>query len=188
MPIMSEPNAFEMSATIRASAMHVLFAFLDATAIKTWWGAKNVVVQPRPGGLYVVEWTPGENDDVLGPQGGVLAGFVDNAQAGHFLRIGNLHWMTPRGDVFGPTRIEVNVFSKGDPRRSPTLLRLGVEGFQSGPQWDRYRQRAERAWQATLPRLTTYCESQAPAEAEPVVQSLGDTFLAEAVLQGRRMS
>ena len=185
---MAEQDSFELSTTIQASAMQVLFAFLDPSAIKTWWGAKNAVVQPRPGGLFVVEWATGENDDVLGPQGGVLAGFLDNSQAGHFVRFGGLHWLTPRGDVFGPTRIEVNVFSKGDPRRKPTLLRLGVDGFQSGPQWERYRQRSQRAWEATLPRLKSWCESQAPADVEAEVAPLGDTYLAESVLQGRRIS
>ena len=47
-------RSFEMQTVIQASSMQVLFAFLNEEAIKKWWGARNVVIQPRPGGLFLV--------------------------------------------------------------------------------------------------------------------------------------
>jgi hypothetical protein len=92
------------STTIDATAIQVLSACLDAEALKTWWKARNAVVQPRPGGLLVLEWEPGSlgQDEVLGPLGGTLAGMLDKSMSGHFVHFGALHWMTPRGEVFGP--------------------------------------------------------------------------------------
>jgi hypothetical protein len=187
---MTATDSFEHSTTIDAAAMQVLFAFLDAGAIKTWWKARNAVVQPRPGGLFVVEWPVGAHgkDDILGPSGGVLAGVLDKSMGGHFVYFGALHWLTPNGDVFGPTRLEIDVFSKNDPRSKPTLLRVRGSAFQSGPRWERYRDLAARMWETTLADLKTYCERQAPADAEVNLAELGGAYLQEAALQTRRIS
>lgn len=185
---MATTDSFEVSATVDATAMQVLFAFLDVEAIKTWWKAKNAVVQPRPGGVFAVQWEPGTHgtDDVLGPSGGVLTGILDKAMGGHFVYFGALHWLTPKGETLGPVRLEVDVFSKNDPRKKPTLVRLRMSGFQAGPKWDRYRAVAQQAWEKTLQDLKAYCESQVPAEAD--TKNLGGAYLQEAVLHHRRIS
>jgi hypothetical protein len=187
---MAIQDSFELTTTVDATAMQVLFAFADAKAVKSWMGAKTAVVQPRPGGLFVLQWDPGSEgeDDLLGPLGGVLAGVLDKSMAGHFIYFGSLHWLTPRGEVFGPTRLELDVFSKGDPRRKPALLKLRVTGFQVGERWGRYRDISLRAWEKSLGSLKRFCESQPEAEAERIVGVLGTTYLAEAVLKGRRIS
>lgn len=185
---MATQDSFEVNTTVDATAMQVLFAFLDVEAIKTWWKAKNAVVQPRPGGVFAVQWEPGTHgtDDVLGPSGGVLTGILDKAMGGHFVYFGALHWLTPKGETFGPVRLEVDVFSKNDPRKKPTLVRLRMSAFQAGPKWDRYRAVAEQAWEKTLQDLKHYCESQVPAEAD--TRNLGGAYLQEAVLHHRRIS
>ena len=185
---MATPDSFEVSTTVDATAMQVLFAFLDVNAIKTWWKAKNAVVQPRPGGVFAVEWEPGAHgtDDVLGPCGGVLTGILDKAMGGHFVYFGALHWLTPKGETFGPTRLEVDVFSKNDPRKKPTLLRVRMSAFQSGPKWERYSTVAQAAWEKTLQDLKAYCESQPAAAAD--TQDLGGAYLQEAVVHHRRIS
>jgi hypothetical protein len=188
---MATQDSFALETIIDASAMQVLFAFADAQAFRTWLGASNAVVQPRPGGLLVLEWkSSGKEgtDELLGPLGGVLAGVLDKAMAGHFVHFGSLHWLTPRGEVYGPTRLEVDVFSKGDPRRKPTRVELRCTGFQSGEKWARYQQVSRGAWEKSLAALKSFCESQSPEEAERVVGVLGTTYLAEAVLQNRRIS
>ena len=185
---MATQDSFELSTTVDATAMQVLFAFLDVNAIKAWWKAKNAVVQPRPGGVFAIEWEPGVTgtDEILGPSGGVLTGILDKAMGGHFVYFGALHWMTPKGETFGPTRLEVDVFSKNDPRKKPTLVRVRMSAFQSGPQWDRYQALAQRGWEKTLQDLKTYCETHAPAEAE--TENMGGAYLQEAVLHHRRIS
>jgi hypothetical protein len=187
---MSTETGFELSTTLHATATQVLFAFLDRSALRSWWGARNVVVQPRPGGLLVVEWEVGHGgeDALLGPQGGVLAGMLDRSMAGHFVHFGNLHLLTPRGETFGPTRLEVDVFSKGDPMHKPTLLRLRATGFQEGERWQRYLDLTRRSWERTIGELKKYCETQAPAPAESTVTGLGGTYLAEAAIKGRHIS
>ena len=187
---MIERDSFELSAPLDATAMQVLAAFLDPEAVKTWWAAKTVVVQPRPGGLFVIEREPGQagQDELLGPLGGTLVGTLDKAMAGHHIDFGNLHWLSPRGEVFGPTRLEVTVFSKNDPRCRPTLLRIRSTGYQSGERWARYLDVTRREWEGMLVRLTAFCAQQSPAAAERLVGVLGTTFLAEAVLQGRHIS
>jgi hypothetical protein len=187
---MTAKDSFESSTMIDAAAMQVLFAFLDAGAIKTWWKAHNAVVQPRPGGLFVVEWQPGAHgrDEVLGQTGGVLAGVLDKSMGGHFVYFGALHWLTPDGEVFGPTRLEIDVFSKNDPRAKPTLLRVRGSGFQAGPRWERYRDLAASWWEVALGDLKSYCEAQASAGVEAAVADLGGAYLQEAALQNRRIS
>ena len=187
---MDTPTGFELSTAVDATAVQVLFAFLDAAALRAWWGARNAVVEPRPGGLLVVEWETGRGgeDPLLGPQGGVLAGLLDRSMAGHFVYFGNLYWLTPRGETFGPTRLEVDVFSKGDPMHKPTLLRLRCSGFQEGERWARYLELTRQSWEKTFGDLKRYCETHAPANPEPLVAGLGDTYLAEAVIKGRHIS
>lgn len=181
-------DSFELSTTIDATAMQVLFAFLDPQAIKTWLEAKNAVVQARPGGLFAVEWETGASDDVLGPCGGVLVGVLDRAMAGHFVHFGSLHWLTPRGETFGPTRLEVDVLSRNDPRRKPTLLELRRTAFQAGPRWERYFDVERKTWERALAAFRTYCETQVPQDVDSYVMPLGGAYLAEAILQGRRIS
>ena len=187
---MSNPGSFEHQVVIQATGMQVLFAFLDPEAIKAWWGARNVAIEPRPGGLLVVEWEPGHGgqDDVLGPLGGVLAGILDRSQAGHFVHFGALHWLTPRGDVFGPTRLEVSVRSRNDPREAPALLHVAGSAYRSDPLWDRCFEISQRGWEKTVQDLKAWCETQAPDQPEPRVMGLGDSYLAEAVLRRRRIS
>ncbi len=187
---MPSAGSFEHEILVQATGMQVLFAFLDAAAIKTWWGARNAVVEPRPGGLWVVQWESGfgGEDDLLGPLGGTLAGILDRSQAGHFVHFGALHWLTPRGEVFGPTRFEIEVRSKSNPREAPALLRVTGSAYPSGPRWDRVLDLHRRGWEKAIRDLKTWCETQAPAQPEPHLMGLGESYLAEAVLQRRRIS
>jgi uncharacterized protein YndB with AHSA1/START domain len=187
---MSNLRSFEIQQLVKASSMQVLFAFVNPEAIRAWWGARNVVVQPRPGGLFLVEWEPGHGgqDAVLGGLGGVLGGILDSAQAGHYVHFGALHWLSPKGETFGPTRLEIDVRSKGDPRAKPTLLTLRGQAFQTGGAWDRYFEVSKAAWETTIQTLKTWCETKAPEQPEPRIMGLGDSYLAEAVLQKRPIS
>lgn len=188
---MQDTSTFELSRKIDASAMQVLFAFVNEAAVRSWWQAKNVVVEPRPGGLFVVEWEPGKagQDDLLGSLGGVLAGVLDRSMAGHFVAFGALHWLTPRGETFGPTRLELDVFSRGDPRSRPTLLRVRGSGFQTSAAWQRYLERTRRQWEdELLPAIARYCEAQSADQAETEVLSLGGAYFSEAILKNRRIS
>jgi uncharacterized protein YndB with AHSA1/START domain len=187
---MTGKDAFELERTIDATAMQVLFAFAEAPALAAWMKTKHALVQPRPGGLFVLQWEPGSEgqDDLLGPLGGVLAGVLDRSMAGHFIHFGSLHWLTPKGEVYGPTRLEVDVFSKNDPRRKPTLARIRVSGFQSGERWERYRDLSHRAWEKSISSLASFCETRPAEDAERMVGVLGTTYLAEAVLKERRIS
>lgn len=185
-------DSFEHTTMIDATSIQVLSACLDPEALKTWWKARNAVVQPRPGGLLVLEWDPGSlgQDELLGPLGGTLAGILDKSMSGHFVQFGALHWLTPRGEVFGPTRLEIDVFSKGDPRRKPTRVRVLGSAFQDGQRWERYRAVSEKLWGPALDALRNYCETQAltETEAEKATEPLGGPYLAEAVLRDRRIS
>lgn len=188
---MPQTATFEHKTVIDASGMQVLFAFLDPQAIKSWWGARNVVIEPRPGGLLVVEWPSGHGgqDDLLGPLGGTLAGILDRSQAGHFVHFGALHWLTPQGESFGPTRLEIQVRSKGDPRLAPTLLLVTGSAYRTDdPRWERVFTLHRRGWEKAIQDVKTWCETQAPAQPEPRIMGLGDSYLAEAVLQRRRIS
>jgi uncharacterized protein YndB with AHSA1/START domain len=187
---MAERDSFELEATFAASAMQVLSAFLDAEAVKSWWPARLAIVQPRPGGLLVIEREVGKagDDPLLGSLGGHVAGTLDKAMAGHFVCFGNLHWLSPRGEVFGPTRLEVSVFSKNDPRRQPTVLRVRSSGYQAGERWQRFMALSQQEWDERLARLRTFSARQSPEDAERLAGVLGTTFLAEAVLKGRHIS
>ena len=187
---MAQQGSFRLETLVQASGMQVLFACLDAEAIKAWWGARNAVVEARPGGLFAVEWETGMGgqDELLGPLGGTLAGVLDRSQAGHFVHFGSLHWLSPRGEVFGPMRLEVNVRSKGDPRAAPTLLEITSSAYGEGERWERYREQSRRGWEKTIQDLKAWCENQAPEQAEARIMGLGDSYLAEAVLKRRRIS
>jgi uncharacterized protein YndB with AHSA1/START domain len=187
---MANPGMFQHEIVVRATGMQVLFAFLDPEAIKSWWGARNVVIEPRPGGLLVIEWEPGRfgEDNLLGPLGGVFAGIVDRSQAGHFVHFGSLYWLSPKGDALGPTRLEVTVRSRNDPREAPTLLQVVGSGYHTGRVWDRWFEVSQRAWEHTIVNVQAWCETQAPEQPEQRVLGLGDSYLAEAVNRRRRIS
>ncbi len=187
---MPQQGTFRLETLVQATSMQVLFAFLDVDAIKAWWGARNAVIEARPGGLFVVEWETGlgGEDELLGPLGGTLAGVLDRSQAGHFVHFGSLHWLSPRGEVFGPTRLAVHVRSKGDPRAAPALLEITSSAYGTGERWERYFEHSRRGWEKTVVALKTWCENHAPAQAEPRIMGLGDSYLAEAVLKQRRIS
>lgn len=189
-PTQSSLRSFEMQIVIKASSMQVLFAFLSEEAIRAWWGASCAVIQPRPGGLYVIKWddTHGGEDSQLGPMGGVLAGILDASQAGHYINFGSLHWLSPKGVIYGPTRMLVDVRSRGNPREKPALLTLNLEHFKSGEGWDRYFEVMQENWKETLESLKKWCESEAPKQPEPRIMQIGDSYLAEAVLKNRRIS
>ena len=104
------------------------------------------------------------------------------------MHFGALHWLTPRGEVFGPTRFEIEVRSKSNPREAPALLRVTGSAYPSGPRWDRVLDLHRRGWERTIRDLKTWCETQAPAQPEPHLMGLGESYLAEAVLQRRRIS
>ena len=90
--------------------------------------------------------------------------------------------------MFGPTRLEVNGQSKGNPRESPTLIEVTGSGFLSDARWERYFEILRGAWERTLAGLKTWCETQAPEHPDPRIMAIGDSYLAEAVLQRRRIS
>jgi uncharacterized protein YndB with AHSA1/START domain len=186
----SSLRSFEMQTVIKASSIQVLFAFLNVDAIRSWWGARNAVIQPRPGGLFVVEWedSHGGEDAQLGPMGGTLAGILDAAHAGHYINFGSLHWLSPKGDIYGPTRMLIDVRSRGNPRDKPALLTVKFEHFQNGDGWDRYYEVMQDNWKETLEALKKWCETEAPEQPDPRIMRIGDSYLAEAVLKNRRIS
>lgn len=186
----SSLRSFELQTVIHASSTQVLFAFLNQDAVCKWWGARNAVIQPRPGGLFAVEWdaTYGGEDSILGPMGGVLTGILDSAQAGHYIHFGSLHWLSPKGVVYGPTRLMIDVRSRGNPREKPCMLTLQVEHFQSGEGWDRYFEVTQENWKETIDNLKKWCESEAPEPSDSRIMKIGDSYLAEAVLKNRRIS
>ncbi len=94
-----------------------------------------------------------------------------------------LYWLSPKGDVYGPTRLQIDVRSKGNPRETPTLLTLQGEHFQSGDGWDRYFEVVQENWKETLESLKQWCESEAPKQPDSRIMAIGDSYLAEAVLK-----
>ena len=100
----------------------------------------------------------------------------------------SLYWLSPQGDAFGPTRLEVTVNSRNDPREAPTILQVVGSAYRSGGDWDRWFEVSQRAWEHTILKVQAWCETQAPEQAEQRVLGLGDSYLAEAVNKRRRIS
>ena len=68
------------------------------------------------------------------------------------------------------------------------MLQVTGSGYRSDSSWDRVFEIHKNGWEKTLQDLKAWCESQAPEQPEPRIMGLGDSYLAEAVLQRRRIS
>jgi hypothetical protein len=135
----------------------VLRAFFDRAALGAWWEAASSVTVPRVLGPYVVEWrTSDVVDEVLGPLGGVLRGFVIQFDAGQGFFLADVYWLPPEGDPIGPMALAVTC-TPVSPRDNGTLdgtqLRILQTGFEDSPRWRQFYLVFNSAWERSLGTL-----------------------------------
>ena len=135
---------------MRASPGDAIAAFLAPAALRDWWGVEQCLVEPRPGGVYVLAWGLSE----AGAQY-VISGQVSALEPNALLRIEKLTYLSPGRDILGPMRLVVEARPAEDGR---TLLRVTQDGYRSGGDWDWYFAAVQEAWPKALQEVARYVE------------------------------
>ena len=105
---------------------------------------------PRPLGVYAIEWEPTvERDDMLGRLGGVFHGTVMEYLPGREFFVADAWWLPPDDEPIGPMSLEVSCMLDGGTCR----LRVRQSGFEDSPRWRRYYAVIARGWQSSLASL-----------------------------------
>jgi uncharacterized protein YndB with AHSA1/START domain len=143
-------NAVEASITIRMAPEPLLRQFLDLDTMTHWWGVARGLVDPQPGGLWVLAWDVSE-------QGfryistGVIADYV----AGGVLRIENLVYLNPERKILGPMSLSIAVKEEA----SGAKLQVRQSGYRKGEDWEWYHRAVVEGWPKVLVALKDYCET-----------------------------
>ena len=148
-------SSFEHSILITAAPTRVMAAFFDPETLAAWWQTIRSVTTPRVLGVYAVEWPPiPDEDEILGPVGGVFYGTVVDYKPGKELFLGEAWWLPPNGEPLGPMALEIRCAMDGPACR----LTVRQSGFDEGPRWERYYTVISNGWKGSLARLKTLLE------------------------------
>ncbi len=147
--------------SIRISIGHrrIVAAFFNPEDLKAWWGVRCAVVEPRPGGLYLLAW-PETQAGSQGPWSGILAGVVREYHPTDGFSLTSTHWLTGTGDSFGPSDLTIRI----DGKINQSILTVRQAGFPTDPDGNRLGERASRGWVSCLSSLKNYLDADPPTD------------------------
>jgi uncharacterized protein YndB with AHSA1/START domain len=146
----SDPESFDCVIEMAAAPETVFAAFFSRDGLRRWWGVIAAVTDPRPLGVYAVEWARSTDADALiGPWGGAFYGIVIDVRPGREFFLADAYWMPPQGDPIGPMALHVTC----DPTTPGTRLRFHVSGCDDSQRWRRFYRVIGASWGAALAAL-----------------------------------
>lgn len=140
----------ESVTTIAAKPATVQSAFLEESALRTWWGVERTLVQPREGGVYVLAWEACDRGYRY-----LNTGRIAILERGRLLVIEDWIYINPQHRILGPMTLTVETMRTGMDYSS---LRVVQAGFERGPDWDWYHDAVQDAWPGVLERVRYYVE------------------------------
>lgn len=139
----------EVIIDIEATPEKIISAFTDYDMLNDWWGVERNLIDKKAGGLYTLAWNISDKGF-----GYVSTGIIRDYQPGKILVIDNFVYLNPDRPFLGPMKLTIRVKGKGE----LTELYLCQDGYQSGPDWDRYYEAVKDAWPKALQGLKDYLE------------------------------
>jgi len=138
----------ESSIIINAPATAIIDAFTDPRQLKGWWGVHSSLVQPAPGGLYILAWKGNEGFNYIN------TGIVKAYEAGLFIEIEKLSYLNTERQILGPMTLLVEC----SPHNASTYVHVCQGGYQSGGDWDWFYDIVLENWPIALQNLKKYLE------------------------------
>lgn len=127
-----------------AATPEEVFALLTTpSAIRGWWGAARVVLEPREGGIWAAAWGAREDDPEY-----VWSATIERFEPGRRLRLGPARYYAREGGPAVPitTTTEFTI----EARPGGALLRVEQAGFPIDPAADAHFAACENGWRATF--------------------------------------
>jgi uncharacterized protein YndB with AHSA1/START domain len=127
-----------------------VFALLHtASAIRQWWGASHVIVDPKEGGVWVGLW--GDED---APEF-ITAGRMSVFDPPRRLKFSDFEYYARSGPLpfAADLTSEFTVIPSGEGK---TILRVVQDGFPDDPSADEFYAGCERGWRDTFAGIRKY--------------------------------
>jgi uncharacterized protein YndB with AHSA1/START domain len=139
----------DASIIIDVPAKAVIDAFTDPAYLKGWWGVHSSLVQPVPGGLYLLAWKGNEGFSY------VNTGIIKGYEAGIFIDVEKLCYLSVEKQILGPMSLLIEC----SPHNSATYVHICQGGYQSGGDWDWFYDAVVENWPIALQNLKNYLEA-----------------------------
>ena len=139
----------DASVIINVPPALVLNAFLEQQHLNGWWGVARSLVEPTPGGLYLLAWK-GSGDGFSN----INTGIIKSYEPGLYLHIEKFSCFHTGRPIMGPTELLLEC----SPQNSATYLHLRQSGYPPGGDWDWYYNSGAENWPKALQLLKPYLE------------------------------
>jgi uncharacterized protein YndB with AHSA1/START domain len=146
---MSSSRKVECDISIKAKPASIIAAFMEAEALKKWWNVDRSMIEPTPGGVYLLAWNAGPS-----AFGYVTTGIIGEYEAHTKLVIEKFCYLNPEKPVLGPMTISIRV----EKENNGTICHLCQDGYGEGADWDWYYHAVHGAWPVVLKSLKAYLE------------------------------
>lgn len=131
-------------------------ALAKPTAVCSWWGASQVIIEPRQGGLWAACW--GDPDDPLYITSARISVYrPPNELSLHEYR----YYARDQSSEGVPTRATCSFLVDPDP--GGTRLTVIQGGFTDDPAGDVFYEACYKGWKDVLASLRDYLEENPPA-------------------------
>jgi hypothetical protein len=127
----------------------VLNAFLEQQHLNSWWGVERSLVEPKPGGLYLLAWKGGGDGFT-----NVNTGIIKSYEPGLYLHIEKCSCLNTARQIMGPMELLLEC----TPQNNSTYLHLRQSGYQHGSDWNWLYESVVENWPKALQLLKMYLE------------------------------
>ena len=115
------------------------------SAIRDWWGAANVIVNPEPGGTWCAAWGDEDNPDYIS------AATIETFEPEVRLRLGSYSYYAREGDLSFDADFSVDF--RLSPHPDGTVLSVTQAGFPDSPDGDAFFSACQQGWSDTFANI-----------------------------------
>ncbi len=116
------------------------------SAIRDWWGATNVIVNPERGGTWCAAWGADEDNPDY-----ISAATIETFEPEVRLRLGSYSYYAKEGDM--PFEADFSVDFRLSPHPDGTVLSVTQAGFPDSPDGDAYFNACQKGWTDTFANI-----------------------------------
>lgn len=138
--------------TFRVSPEKLFEILMKPSAIREWWSAARVVINPREGGTWAAAWGDVEDDPDY-----VTAAKIRELDPPSRLVLSDYEYYAKEGD--DSFDMEFTTEFLVEPADGGAMLRVSQEGFPEGPGGDEFLSACKKGWEDTFAGIRRYLES-----------------------------